>query len=149
MLLNKMTTKILFGIVLLIIILSGILVGYGIYEGKRNYRLHEKRIQQKEETFRKNPNLVQCLSLMDVYYWDFHNNDKVLFYAHNCIKLDVDMTQRGWYVHALMADAYWKTGKLRQACDHLNIAFNLDSQQHMTKEAIQELRLKDLLTACK
>ncbi len=124
-------------------------VGYGMYQGKKIRYMNEIRVQQREERFRNNPNLLDCLVLLDNYYWDFQQQEKALYYGEYCIKLGVDDTRRSWYVHMILAKIYAKNRNLEKACYHIGVALKAAERDKVPESHIKELRIQDLIDSCK
>jgi len=124
-------------------------IGYGIYQGKKIRHMNEIRVQQREEKFKNNPNLLDCLVLLNNYYWDFQQYEKALYYGDYCIALGVDDTRRGWYVHMLLADIYARNKSLEKACYHINFALRVAEHNKIPESHIEELGMQNLIESCK
>jgi len=125
-------------------------IGFGIYEGKKVAQMYTLRIQQREDKFRNNPNLLDCLVLLDTYYWELRQYEKALYYGEYCIRLNVEGTRRGWYVHMLLADIYRKDNKnLEKACYHIRLGLEEAKRDNIDENHIKELKLQNLIDICK
>jgi hypothetical protein len=123
---------------------------YGIYKGGQVRHMNELRVQQREDKFKNNPNLLDCLVLLNNYYWDFRQYEKALYYGERCIKLDVDSTRRGWYVHMILADIHAKRNKnMEEACYHIRLGLEKAKRDNIPERNIDELKIQDLIDTCK
>lgn len=146
--LNSRARRVVIFFVLFILMIVAIFIGYGIYVEKKSHLIFETIVSQKVEAFKRKPNLVECLALMDYYYWDFQEYEKAVYYANYCIKLNVNNTRRGWYVHMIIADIASKKRQMKQACYHIKYAMQLAEYHKIPSDKIKVFKLQDLLNSC-
>jgi len=145
---NITTKRIIIALALIVIIAFGVFAGYGIYEGNRVKRMIMDDVHKNEMAFQEKPNLLQSLVLMDNYYWDYKEYDKANYYAAYSIKLGVEQTPRGWYVHMVKADIASKNKKIDEACHDLSLALQMARQYKISENNIKTFTYQELLNTC-
>jgi hypothetical protein len=145
---TKIKKRIIIIIILLIVLALGIFAGDVIYEAYRVRQMIIDDVHEREAAFHQKPDLLHALVLMDKYFWDFKQYEKANYYADYCIKLDVEKTNRGWYVHMVKADIASRNKDIKQACDNLQLALQLADQYKIREGQIKPFKYQDLLNTC-
>lgn len=145
---NITAKGIIIALALTAFIAFGVFAGYGIYEGNRVKQMIMDDVHKKEIAFQEKPNLLHSLVLMDNYYWDYKEYEKANYYADYSIKLGVEQTPRGWYVHMVKADIAARNKKIDEACHDLNLALQMAGQYKIPEDKIKPFTYQELLNTC-
>jgi len=132
----------------LVFVAFGLFAGFGIYQGYKVQQMFIDGVHRREAAFRQEPTLISSLVLMNNYYWDLKQYDKANYYADYCIKLNVDKTRRGWFVHMVKAELAAKNKNLDEACNHLNLALQLAKQFDIPETNFNDFEYQELLNSC-
>jgi len=133
---------------------DGVYMGYAAHvdnklDAEKIQDMYRVRIEQREERFRNNPNLMDCVILLENYYWDLHEYGKALYYGEYCLRLGVDNTPRAWHVHILLADIYAKNKNWEKACYHFDLALKEAKVNKIPESQFKEFEIQDLVDSCK
>ena len=124
-------------------------IHFGIHWEKKIRKQNKYYTQRREKSFYDHPNLLDCLVLLDRYYWWSQENDKALYYGEYCTKLGVDKTRRGCYVHMVLADIYAKKKDMEKACYNINVALMEAERDKISESEIKQLGMQSLIDSCK
>ena len=103
----------------------------------------ETRFIERLKFFEENPNINDCVSLMNDY-WYLEEYDQVINMGENCIKLDVENESPMFIVYLWMAAAYNKKEDFGESIKHLERALNLDENNII--ENNKNIQIYDLET---
>ncbi|MFH1146934.1 MAG: hypothetical protein V1736_04430 [Pseudomonadota bacterium] len=147
-----MKKKIIFLLGLIVIVFLAVLAVPFLSELKHDVEgvrdtlgISETQLSEREESFRKNPNLKDGMILVDRYS-HLKKYEKARFYGEYCIRLDGNSGAFGWIVNLWVANACAKTGELEKSRYYLREALRLDTQNKIMRyKHIEKLGLQHVM----